>query len=255
MGCDTAAVRRAVPLLLLLALALPGCARSLLGEELDAAGQRVRVDCVGTVGPAVVFVHGMGERASSASFQGVRARLGHERRTCRYDRPGAGDSPPPTRTGRDATDLGRELAAVADRADPDGPVVLVGHSFGSYPVLFFAATRPDRVRGVVVLDGVEPGFGLLRAFEVDSYRQVPMGPEALDLPAVQRQTAAAVRTLGRLPLLVLERDRAGPDWTRAEQRIAALSSAGRLVVVAGSGHELPTDAPDTVADAIRTVSA
>lgn len=226
-----------------------------MGVETDAAGQRQRVDCTGSVGPAVVFVHGMGERASAASFTGVRARLGGEWRTCRYDRPGAGDSPVPTRGGRDAGDLDRELGVVVELAGRTGPVVLVGHSFGSYPTLHYAATHPDRVRGLVLLDGVEPGFGLLRAFGVADYGLVPMAGEALDLRAVQAQTAAAIRGgLGDLPLRVLERDGAGADWTAAQRRMAALSTAGVLVRVPDSGHQLPTDAPDAVADAIRQVS-
>jgi pimeloyl-ACP methyl ester carboxylesterase len=241
-------VRRAVLLLSLLVL---GCGRQPMGIELAAGGERVRVDCAGTVGPAVVFVHGLGERASAASFTGVRSRLDGDRRTCRYDRPGAGDSPPPTRTGRDAAALDRELAAVVDTADPDRPVVLVGHSFGSYPVLHFAAAHPGRVRAVVTLDGVEPGFGVLRALG-----DAPPGGEQLDLAAVQAQTARAVRAgLGDLPLLALERDVAGPDWVAAQRRLAALSTAGRVVRVPESGHELPTDDPDAVVAAIRAVTA
>lgn len=250
----TALVRRAIPLLLL--VLVTGCGGGPMGVEMAAAGERVRVDCTGTVGPAVVFVHGMGDRASSASFTGVRSRLAGDRRTCRYDRPGTGDSPPPSRAGRDAGDLDRELAAVVEQADPGGRVILVGHSFGSYPVLLFAATHPGRVCGVVTLDGVDPVMGLLTAFGVADWAAVPGGSEQLDLAAVQDQTAAAVRPgLGDVPLLVLERDAAGPDWVAAQQRLASLSTAGRVVPVPGSGHELPTDAPDDVADAIRTVSA
>ncbi len=246
-----------MPVLLALVLVIIACGRDPMGVEVDAAGQRQRVDCAGTAGPAVVLVHGIGDRASSASFNAVMTRLGDDRRRCRFDRPGAGDSPAPSRTGRDAEDLDRELAAVVDRADPAGPVVLVGHSFGSYPVLHFAARHPDRVRAVVTLDGVEPGFGVHRAVGVPAGAPVPMAAEGLDLAAVQRQTAAAAGrpgALGDLPLVVLERHDAPADWRSAQRRLAALSTAGRLVTVPESGHEIPTDAPDQVISAIRTVS-
>jgi pimeloyl-ACP methyl ester carboxylesterase len=241
-------VRRTVPTLIALVLVVLACGRDPMGVELAAAGERQRVDCAGADGPAVVFVHGLGDRTSAASFNAVMTRLGDERRRCRFDRPGAGDSPPPARAGRDAAALDRELAAVVDRADPDAPVVLVGHAFGSYPVLHFAARHPDRVRAVVTLEGMEPRSGL------DPYT----GAEGLDLAAVQRQTAAALPgpgALGDLPLLVLERHESPPDWRAAQRRLATLSTAGKVVTVPESGHELPTDSPDQVIDAIRTVSA
>ena len=257
MACDTSGVRRTVPVLLALILVIVACGRDPVGVEVDAAGQRQRVDCAGTTGPAVVLVHGIGDRASSASFNAVMTRLGDDRRRCRFDRPGAGDSPAPSRTGRDAEDMAWELAAVVDRADPDEPVVLVGHSFGSYPVLHFAARHPGRVRAVVTLDGVEPGLGVHRALGVPEDAPVPMAEEGLDLAAVQRQTVAATGragVLGRLPLVVLQRHDAPASWRSAQRRLAALSTAGRLVTVPESGHEIPTDAPDQVISAIRTVS-
>jgi pimeloyl-ACP methyl ester carboxylesterase len=96
-----------------------------------------------------------------------------------------------------------------------------------------------------------------RALGVPDGAPVPMAAEGLDLTAVQRQTAAAAGrpgALGRLPLVVLERHDAPAEWRSAQRRLAALSSAGRLLTVPESGHEIPTDAPDQVISAIRTVS-
>lgn len=239
-------------------LVLPACGSGGWGELVAAAGEQQRVECAGTALPAVVFVHGLGDEASSASFEKVIDRLDPDQRWCRYDRPGAGDSPAPARPGRDAEDLSRELDAVVAEADGDGPVVLVGASFGSYPVLHYALARPDRVTGFVLLDGVEPGFGLARALGTAELGDVAMAEEELDLGAVQRQTATAVAArpapFGDLPVLVVARGRdATPDWTAAQRALGELSSAGRVRTVADSGHEIAADAPDAVVEAVASV--
>ncbi len=225
------------------------------GSVADAAGERQRVLCRGLTGPAVVVVHGIGDRAGSSSFAKALNELPTDRRVCRYDRPGAGASPPPSRPGRDAKQLVRELDSVVREADPDRPVLLVGHSFGSYPVLSYAARHRDRVSGVILVDGVDPQLGLLSALGVPSWAKVPMAAEHLDLPAVQEQTAAAVtgatQAFVDLPLTVIRRDTSTTStWLGAQKRLAGLSPKGRLVVAAESGHQIPDDNPAAVADAI-----
>ncbi|HWH01439.1 MAG TPA: alpha/beta fold hydrolase [Pilimelia sp.] len=253
------ALRRTVCAALVSVVAACGSPAS-WGAVEDAAGERQRVECRGTAGPAVVLVHGIGDRAGSASFQKVLEKLPDERRVCRYDRPGAGDSPPPKGGGRDAAQLDRELDAVVRMADPDRPVLLVGHSFGSYPVLHYVAGHRERVAGVVLVDAVDPRLGLLQALGVASWSQVSMAKENLDLPAVQEQTASSVdrsaAVLGGLPMVVVRRERGTTAaWLAAQERLAGLSRRGRLVVAAGSGHEVPTDNPAAVVDAINQLGA
>lgn len=241
-------------------VALAGCSPAApdWGGVVSAAGEDQREECRGVEGPAVVLVHGIGDSASSASFHDVLAELPARRRVCRFDRPGAGDSPPPRRAGRDGDDLDRELAAVVDRADPTEPVVLVGHSFGSYPVLRYAAAHRDRVHSVVLLDGVDPALGLLAALDARSWSDVRMAREGLDLAAVQQQTETALsgeHPLGNVPLVVVRRgEQLTGQWSAAQERLADLSTSGRLEVAAGSGHQIPVDAPSVVVAAVREAS-
>ncbi|MDR7275196.1 alpha/beta fold hydrolase [Catenuloplanes atrovinosus] len=222
------------------------------GTVTEAAGERQRVECRGTVTPAVVLVHGIGDRAGSASWSEVLDLLPDDRRVCRYDRPGAGDSPAPRASGRDGTALAAELDAVV--AEAGAPVVLAGHSFGSYPVLIYTAAHRDRVAGVVLVDGVDPAFGLLPALGAGSWADVSMAKEGLALETVERQARDAVArpdVFAGLPLTVLRRGENATDaWIAAQQRLAGLSPRGELRVADGAGHQIPADDPDAVVAAI-----
>lgn len=69
---------------------------------------------------------------------------------------------------------------------------------------------------------------------------------------------AAAPSLGDRPLIVLEADQSMatiPGWKEAQQRQAALSTNGRLIVVADSDHYIQLDQPAVVIDAVRQVVA
>jgi len=70
---------------------------------------------------------------------------------------------------------------------------------------------------------------------------------------VQLQAAPA---LGDRPLIVLASEQnmtATPYWAEAQRRQAALSTNGRLIVPAGSGHAIHWEQPTLVIDAVRQV--
>ncbi|GAA3440746.1 alpha/beta fold hydrolase [Planomonospora venezuelensis] len=223
-------------------------------ELVGAGGVRQSVTCTGTGSPAVVMIHGIGDRANSGNLAEAQRVLSGKHRTCRYDRPGTGRSPDPARAGRTAEDLVSELAAVADHADPAAPVILVAHSFGGYPALLFADRHPDRVAGMVLADTVDPGQGLLAALGVRTWQDVRQGREGLDLEAVEREVAGT-GPLGGLPLVVLRRgEGVGEPWLEAQRALAARSSRSRLLVAEGSGHEVPAEDPGAVGDAVAALS-
>lgn len=215
------------------AVALGGCsaapsspapiAGEVAAELVTPAGDTMHVVCAGSGSPAVVLVHGIGDRASSSNLVEVQRRLAEERRTCRFDRPGTGDSPSPSTPGRDGADLAAELGAVMNHADPNGPVLLVGHSFGSYPVLLAVDAFPGRVAGGVLLDAVDPGQGLLPALGKERWSEVAMAGVALDLEALERDVRAA-GDVGDLPWVVVRRSEgAARAWVDAQ------GGAGRAV--------------------------
>ena len=54
---------------------------------------------------------------------------------------------------------------------------------------------------------------------------------------------------------VVRRGEAGAGWTRLQAALAAAVPRGRHVVVDGTGHNIPRDRPDAVADTILAVAA
>ncbi len=104
--------------------------------------------------PVVVLLHGWGNGRST--MEPLARALGCGYRRIALDLPGHGDSgsPPP---GRALEHL--SVAAVAGTVEAlldhvgVGGAVLVGHSSGAAAAVEFAATRPQRTRAVVALDG------------------------------------------------------------------------------------------------------
>ncbi|WP_030670297.1 alpha/beta fold hydrolase [Streptomyces rimosus] len=121
-----------------------------------APGRMLRVD--GTVlhvlregdGPVCVLSGGLG--MSWFDWDPVVARLARHRTVVRFDRPGLGLSAPaagpPTAAGEAA-----RIAHVLDALGLPGPCAVVGHSLAAFHAEAFARLHPERVAGLVLVDG------------------------------------------------------------------------------------------------------
>lgn len=114
---------------------------------------RVHVERRGS-GPPIVFLHGLG--VSSESWAAQMSALEDRFTVVAWDLLGHGKSPVPQDPdlySRDGAleDLD-EIVATLDQAP-----ILVGHSLGGYLSLTYAATRPGKIRGMVLI-ATGPGF-------------------------------------------------------------------------------------------------
>src|SRR5215213_8701963 len=170
-------------ILLLLSLPLPAVAQSAtpavasgvpgsgdFAGLVDIGGRSLYLECHGQGSPTVILVAGY--RASGRfwtddllhpddSRQMVLPGVAKATRVCTYDRPGTyaeiTEEIIPSRSDaitqpRTSMEVVEELHALLQAAEVPGPYLLVGHSLGGFFARLYAATYPDEVVGLVLVD-------------------------------------------------------------------------------------------------------
>jgi pimeloyl-ACP methyl ester carboxylesterase len=214
-------------------------------------------------------------------------------RVCAYDRPGTvgpytDDPAHPSRSDpvpqpRAPDDVVADLHALLAAADVPGPYVLAGHSLGGAYVRLYAATYPDAVAGVVLVDATNEYYRAALAPEFWRIVAETSGvPPVTDYPEVERidfdlvydavERAVAAQPLPELPLEVVSRgheddvppavaadfppgflDATAAAWREGQARLAALVPDARHVIATESGHAIQVEQPALVIEAIRQV--
>ena len=269
-------------------------------------GRRLWLECRGHGSPTVILEAGYPNTAdvwdtialeSDAGEMAVLPGVAAFTRVCAYDRPGTAldadhrsrsDPVPMPRTAADAV---ADLHALIDGAGIPGPYVLVGHSLGGIIVRLYAATYPNEVAGLVLVDASHEEQNVryqaaLTAEQWAAFERLQQDLSGLeDDPELERmdfdasfaelQTAAAAHPLPPLPLVVLTRgvparDDLPPEvqaalppdfpwetfdavWQALQDELAALVPGARHVIATTSGHYIQVDQPELVIEAIRQV--
>ena len=285
------------------AVSSPSAASGDFAGLVDIGGRSLYLECRGTGSPTVVLVAGY--RASGrfwtddllhpdAPRQMVLPGVAKATRVCTYDRPGTyaeideeilasrSDAITQPRTSMEVVE---ELHALLQAAEVPGPYILAGHSLGGFFSRLYAATYPDEVVGLVLVDAfserletilppekydalkrLNQGGGTDTVFQMDGYGDVETLPWGAD-NAVMREAVAA-SPLQPLPLAVLAHGKPFPvpegmegftsdeleGFLRAaNEDLATLVPNARFWVATESGHDIHQDQPELVTEAIQQV--
>jgi pimeloyl-ACP methyl ester carboxylesterase len=241
-------------------------------RKVEVGGRRLHVVEGGRGSPVVVLEAGFG--CSSELWRDVQERVSVVTASYSYDRAdhGASDPAGPWTLEVWRADLEAWLAALA--VDP--PYVLVGHSFGGHIIRAFAARHPGEVAGMVLIDARHERLAetlpewIARLRELAAY-DAEQGLRADEV--ITRLTTEAGRDdLARMPLTVIthgragwipaefgfgqaERDHCERAWQALQHDLAARAPNSVLRVAATSGHLIPAEQPDLVAEEILALVA
>jgi pimeloyl-ACP methyl ester carboxylesterase len=225
--------------------------------EGEVGGRMLRWIESGTGTPTVVLIAGRNDTA--LSWGPVLAALAGRVRAVAYDRAGLGDSDPDLKTPsteRTVADLSRLVNVVST-----GPCLVAGHSYGGLLGLLLAASRPDQLAGLVLVDPVVPGLldwmprPVRRAYGAAARaRPIALYAAGRLQSATRRRAESVARVFSddpRIQALVTDAYLASADWPhvlagyREGRGIAASEPAIRRSLPAPAAADLPAPAaPD-----------
>lgn len=119
------------------------------GELVDIGGFRLHIHCDGEGAPTVIVETGYGDY--SISWMGIQSSLTAETRFCIYDRAGVGWSESDTQLPTKPR-VAENLTKLLLNSGENGPYVLVGHSWGGVLAREYAASYPEQIAGLVLVD-------------------------------------------------------------------------------------------------------
>ena len=232
---------------------------SIEDRHITVGQQSLHVHIGGVAGalPPVVLESGGGSLIRT--WSGFEQALAPHTQVLSYERAGIGESSGSV-DGVSAAATAQRLEALIKAAGIRTPVILAGHSLGGLYMRYFAATRPDLVAGLVLLDATPENlpfrrivvlrtkaaiwllYGLARIGLMEPIaKRLKPGGKPIELPPDQ---AAAYGRFRHMKTLTVEL--AGLSKVQAE--IAALPASAPIPTLAlSAGQHPPVVTPDQVA--------
>ena len=126
-----------------------------MGQMVSVFDTEMHVFSAGEEGATLVLLSGWGTTAPSIDFYPIWSRLQSCARVVVLERPGYGWSDPTSRDRTVQNMVEEDHAALAQAGFPP-PYYLAAHSMGGLEAALFAASYPDEVSGVFLIDSMAP---------------------------------------------------------------------------------------------------
>lgn len=265
---------RLAALLLATAVTLPALAAP-TDMMVKVGANELHVMRIGEGPYTVVFEAGFG--SDLGSWRKVAPEVAKQAAVLVYSRAGTGKSPQRPQ-GMSLAASAAEFEQMLDAAKVDGPLVLVGHSYGGFLIRSYAARHPERVAGLVFVDPADEGIeAILKKIDAkrmahDRAALAGMAPAKFqaDLRLVERIMDEAnlgpLPALPNVPAVLITSVRADPKAEffietpaaikikrERHQAFFAQFSNGAHLVTANSGHAIHMQEPELVVAAVAQV--
>lgn len=127
------------------------------GVLVDTGSYLAHCYSYGTGEKTIVFIAGSGTPCAYTDFYYLQEELGKKYQTISFDHAGFGFSTT-TDLKRELNYLVKELSKIIEQLSQNEKVILVAHSLGALEAIGYEQQNPEKVEGIVFLDGGSPQF-------------------------------------------------------------------------------------------------
>lgn len=112
---------------------------------------KLYIECFGQGSPAIIVNAGFGVKVSDGGWQPIIKSLQSTNQICFYDRANIGKSDK-SQGHYDLDNIVEQQNGLLKLAGVKAPYLMVGHSYGSYPIKLFNHRYPEKVAGILLID-------------------------------------------------------------------------------------------------------